>query len=236
MVSGLRTPVIDSVHNDSIGVDMIKVMVVDDHDLVRVGIQRLLKDVKGLTVIAEAKTGEEAVSLSRELEPDVILMDVNMPGMGGIEACKRIHRHLPETKIIALTVHADEPYPTRLLQAGASGYLTKGTGLDEMVLAIRQVHSGQRYISAEIAQTIALKPYSNVSDDRPFDILSEREMQVLMMITSGEKVATISETLCLSPKTVNSYRYRLFDKLDVDSDVALTHLAIRHGIIDPAVL
>jgi two-component system invasion response regulator UvrY len=215
---------------------MIKVMVVDDHDLVRIGIQRLLRDVKGINVIAEAQDGEQAVAFAREHIPDVILMDVNMPGIGGLEATKRIHRYLPDTRIIALTVHADEPYPTRLLQAGASGYLTKGSGVDEMVLAIRQVHSGQRYISAEIAQEMALKPYSNQPGTNPFDTLSEREMQVLMMITSGDKVADISESLCLSPKTVNSYRYRLFDKLDVDSDVGLTHLAIRHGIIDPAVL
>ena len=153
---------------------MINVMVVDDHDLVRVGIQRLLKDVKGIDVIAEAQDGEQAVAFAREQAPDVILMDVNMPGIGGLEATKRIHRYLPDTKIIALTVHADEPYPTRLLQAGASGYLTKGTGVDEMVLAIRQVHSGQRYISAEIAQEMALKPYSSQPDANPFEKLSER--------------------------------------------------------------
>jgi len=214
---------------------MINIMVVDDHDLVRVGIQRLLKDVKGINVVAEARTGEDAVLIAKEHKPDVILMDVNMPGIGGLEACKRISRALPDTKVIALTVHVDEPYPTRLLQAGASGYLTKGIPVDEMVLAIRQVQAGQRYISADIAQQMALKPY-NSKQSNPFDVLSEREMQVMMMITSGDKVQHISETLCLSPKTVNSYRYRLFDKLSIDSDVALTHLAIRHGIIDPAVL
>jgi len=214
---------------------MIKVMVVDDHDLVRMGIQRILKDVKGITVVAEASTGEKAIEIAREHSPDVILLDVNMPGIGGLEACKRLSRSLPDTRMIALTVHADEPYPTRMLQAGASGYLTKGTPVDEMVMAIRQVHSGRRYISAEIAQQMALKPYID-DKDNPFDHLSEREMQVLMMITSGEKVASISEVLCLSSKTVNSYRYRLFEKLDVENDVGLTHLAIRHGIIDPAVL
>ena len=214
---------------------MIKVMVVDDHDLVRLGIQRILKDVKGITVVAEAETGESAIESARQHAPDIVLMDVNMPGIGGLEACKRLSRNLPDTRIIALTVHADEPYPTRMLQAGASGYLTKGTPVDEMVMAIRQVHSGRRYISAEIAQQMALKPYVE-GKENPFDKLSEREMQVLMMITSGEKVSTIGDVLCLSTKTVNSYRYRLFEKLSVDNDVGLTHLAIRHGIIDPAVL
>ena len=215
---------------------MISVMVVDDHDLVRIGVQRLLRDAKGVDVIAEASNGEDAVTIAREKKPDVILMDINMPGMGGIESCKRIHRYLPDTKIIILTVHSDEPYPSRLLKAGASGYLTKGTGVDEMVLAIRQVHAGNRYISAEVAQAIALKPYTSHEKDELFNSLSEREMQVMMMITSGEKVATISDALCLSPKTVNSYRYRLFEKMGVDNDVGLTHLAIRHGIIDPAIL
>jgi len=158
-----------------------------------------------------------------------------MPGIGGLEACRRIIRHNPDIKVIALTVHADEPYPSRFLQAGASGYLTKGTGVNEMVKAIRQVNSGQRYISAEIAQQLALKPFKP-DNDSPFDTLSEREMQVMLMITAGDKVQHISDTLCLSPKTVNSYRYRLFDKLEIDNDVSLTHLAIRHGIIDPLLL
>jgi len=214
---------------------LIKVLLADDHDLVRLGIKRLLADATGIAVIGEAETGEEAIKLARELLPSIILLDANMPGIGGLEACRRIIRHNPDIKVIALTVHADEPYPSRFLQAGASGYLTKGTGVDEMVRAIRQVNSGQRYISAEVAQQLALKPF-DADKDSPFDILSEREMQVMLMITAGEKVQHISETLCLSPKTVNSYRYRLFDKLDVDSDVALTHLVIRHGIIDPHML
>jgi two-component system, NarL family, invasion response regulator UvrY len=210
---------------------MIKVLLVDDHDLVRLGIKRLLTDAQGIKVIGEAETGEQAIQLSRELEPDIVLLDANMPGIGGLEACKRIIHYRPDTKVIALTVHSDEPYPSRFLQAGASGYLTKGTGVDEMVRAIRQVKVGQRYISAEVAQQLALRPFDRESSD-PFEKLSEREMQVMLMITTGKKVQQISDTLCLSPKTVNSYRYRLFDKLGVDGDVELTHLAIRHGIVD----
>jgi len=214
---------------------LINILLADDHDLVRLGIKRLLTDATGITVIGEAETGEEAVKLAKQLKPNICLLDANMPGIGGLEACRRIIRHNPDIRVIALTVHTDEPYPSRFLQAGASGYLTKGTGVDEMVRAIRQVNSGQRYISAVVAQQLALKPF-DATKESPFEILSEREMQVMLMITSGEKVQLISETLCLSPKTVNSYRYRLFDKLDVDSDVGLTHLAIRHGIIDPLLL
>jgi len=214
---------------------LIKVLLADDHDLVRLGIKRLLADANGISVIGEAETGEQAVKLARDLGPNILLLDANMPGIGGLEACRRIIRHNPDIKVIALTVHADEPYPSRFLQAGASGYLTKGTGVDEMVKAIKKVNSGERYISAAVAQQLALKPF-NADKESPFDVLSEREMQVMLMITSGEKVQQISDTLCLSPKTVNSYRYRLFDKLGVDSDVALTHLAIRHDIIDPHLL
>jgi len=214
---------------------LIKILLADDHDLVRLGIKRLLTDASGISVVGEAETGEDAIILAKKLVPNIILLDANMPGIGGLEACKRIIRYNPEIKVIALTVHMDEPYPSRFLQAGASGYLTKGTGVEEMVRAIRQVNAGQRYISAEVAQQLALRPF-DADRDTPFEILSEREMQVMLMITSGEKVQEISDKLCLSPKTVNSYRYRLFDKLNVDSDVALTHLAIRHGIIDSHLL
>jgi len=214
---------------------MINVLLIDDHDLVRVGIKRLLADAKGINVIGEGESGEEAVILAKQHQPNVMLLDANMPGIGGLEACRRILRHQPEIRIIALTVHSGEPYPSRFLQAGAAGYLTKGTGVNEMVRAIRQVNSGQRYISAEVAQELALRPF-NDSSESPFEKLSEREMQVMLMITSGEKVQKISDTLCLSPKTVNSYRYRLFDKLGIENDVKLTHLAIRHGIVDPLLI
>ena len=144
-------------------------------------------------------------------------------------------RYNPDVKVIVLTVHTENPFPTKVMQAGASGYLTKGAGPDEMVNAIRMVHSGQRYISPEIAQQMALSQFSSASEN-PFAELSERELQIMMMITKGQKVTDISEQLNLSPKTVNSYRYRLFSKLDISGDVELTHLAIRHGMIDTETL
>lgn len=210
---------------------LITVLIVDDHELVRAGIRSLLSGVNGIKVVGEAANGEDAVKLAREKHPNVILMDVRMPGFGGLEATRKILRIDPDIKVIALTVYGEEPFPSKLLQAGAAGYLTKGSGLDEMVQAIHSVHHGKRYISPEVAQQLALK---HLSDDKasPFDSLSERELQVMIMITSGLKVQEISDKLCLSPKTVNSYRYRLFDKLNVHSDVELTHLAIRHGILD----
>ncbi len=210
---------------------MINLMLVDDHDLVRIGFTRLLSDVKGITVVGEARSGEDAIKLAKTLEPDVILMDVKMPGIGGLEATRRILQMLRDTKIIAVTVYGEEPYPSRFLEAGASGYITKGSSLDEMVKAIRTVYNGQRYLSPEVAQVLALKHFGE-EDGSPFDLLSTRELQVMMMITTGQKVQDISDSLCLSAKTVNSYRYRLFKKLKVNNDVELTHLAIRHGLIE----
>ena len=149
----------------------------------------------------------------------------------GLEATKKIRRIDENIKVLAVSAHADEPYPSRVLQAGANGYMTKGSEVDEMVKAIKLVHAGKTYISPEIAQQLALKHLNNDGDSL-FDILSEREMQVMIMITNGQKVHDISEQLHLSPKTVNSYRYRLFEKLNVNSDVELTHLAIKHNLID----
>lgn len=210
---------------------LITVLIVDDHELVRAGIRSLLASVNGIKVIAEASSGEEAVKIAREKRPNVVLMDVRMPGIGGLEATRKLLRSDPDAKVIALSVCGEEPFPSKLLQAGAAGYLTKGSDLDEMVQAINTVFMGKRYISPDVAQQLALK-HLNDDNASPFDILSERELQVMLMITSGQKVQDISDKLCLSPKTVNSYRYRLFEKLGVNSDVELTHLAIRHGVLD----
>ena len=211
---------------------MIKVLVVDDHDLVRTGITRMLEDVDGIEVLGQAGSGEEALKLARELEPEVILMDVKMPGIGGLEATRKVLRANSEIKVIAVTACEEEPFPSRLLQAGASGYLTKGAGLDEMVKAIQVVKAGQRYISPGIAQQLALKSFKKGGGKTPFDELSGRELQVALMIVNCHKVPEISDKLFLSPKTVNSYRYRVFEKLAINSDVELTLLAVRHGMLD----
>ena len=213
---------------------MINVLVVDDHDLVRSGIVRLLEDTNGISVIGEANCGEDAVKMCRELSPDVVLMDINMPGIGGLEATKKVARANPDVKVIAVTACDDGPFAARLMQAGASGFMGKGAEVDEMVRAILKVRSGQRYISPEIAQRMALKPFQE-GNESPFDVLSEREMQTVLMIVSCHKVQEISDKLCVSPKTVNTYRYRIFEKLDINGDVELTILAMKHGVLDPQV-
>ena len=211
---------------------MINVLVVDDHDLVRTGIRRMLADVAGVSGVGEAASGEEALLRVRELRPDLVLMDVKMPGIGGLEATRKIIRSHSDIKVIAVTACDEEPFPSRLLQAGAAGYLTKGAGLEEMIKAIRQVFAGQRYISADIAQQLALKPFQPQGDASPFDLLSEREMQIALMIAECQKVQSISDKLCLSPKTVNTYRYRIFEKLEITSDVELAMMAVRHRMVD----
>ena len=210
---------------------MINILLVDDHELVRTGISRIIDDVRGMKVIGEAASGEDAVKWCRNNHPDVVLMDINMPGIGGLDAMHRILRLNEDIKIIMLTMHTENPFPSKVMQAGAAGYLSKAAAPDEVLAAIRVVNSGQRYLAPEIAQQMALSQLSPVSDD-PFSVLSERELQIMMMITKGQRVVDISEQLSLSPKTINSYRYRLFDKLGVNGDVELTHLAIRYGMLD----
>jgi len=210
---------------------VIRILVVDDHQLVRTGTSRLLADIEGLEVVGQADSGEQAIDMVRDLNPDVVLMDVKMPGIGGLEATRRCLRVDPDLKIVAVTVHEDEPYPSKLMKVGAVGYLTKQADLDEMVRAIKKVVSGQRYISSEVAQQLALRPYST-DELSPFEALSGREMQITLMVINGDKVSEISKNLSLSPKTVNSYRYRIFEKLDISNDVGLTKMAIKYGVID----
>ena len=213
---------------------MTRILVVDDHDLVRMGIVRMLADVNGYQVVGDAKSGEEAVSKMRSLMPDVVLMDVKMPGMGGLEATKKLLSINPEVKIIAVTACDDNLYPTRLMQAGAVGYVTKGAEFNEITDAINKVICGQLYMSNSIAQQLALRNFAgNNSQESPFEKLSHRELQTAMLIANGQKVNDIAQAFSVSPKTVNSYRYRIFEKLNINSDVELTLLAVKHNFLDP---
>ena len=210
----------------------IRVLIVDDHDLVRHGFKSLLGAQDGINVIETASCGEDAISWCRDHDGavDVILMDVNMPGIGGIGATQRISKTWPKIGIIIVTVHDEGPLPKQLLNGGAKGYLTKGNGVDEMIAAIRDVHAGKHYIAKDIAQKLALSVLPGESN--PLDSLSMRETQVLMMIAQGTKTQKISEILNLSPKTISTYRMRLFEKLGVSSDIEMLHMAMKHGVLD----
>jgi two-component system invasion response regulator UvrY len=196
------------------------------------GIVRMLADVEGFDVIGEAKSGEEAVSQARKLGPDIVLMDVKMPGIGGLEATRKILASSDSTKVIAVTAMSDDLFPERFMKAGAAGYVTKGACFEEMIEAIRTVMSGSRYMSNGVAQQLALRNFGGSNEASPFEALSERELQTAIMIANGIKVNAIAEAFCVSPKTVNSYRYRIFDKLKVHSDVELTLLAVKHKVLD----
>lgn len=212
---------------------MIKVLIVDDHALVRMGIRRLLEDLPDMDVVAEAESGEEALVLVKSHKPDVVLLDLKLkvPGIDGWEVTRRLKKSSPQVKVIAVTAMCAEPLPSRVLQLGAMGYLTKESGAEEMALAIRKVARGDKYLSAEIAQKMAINSLEAVQGS-PFDALSEREMQVMFMITSGMDVQDIADRLFLSSKTINGYRYRMFEKLAIKNDVELTFLAMKHRVIE----
>ena len=211
---------------------MIRTLITDDHELFRRGLARVLADINAIDIVGQAESGEESVELCRELVPDVVLMDIVMPGIGGLEATRRIVRLDKDIRIVMLTACREEPFPAQALKAGACGYVTKSSSLDQLVTAIRRAFAGQRYVSSDIAQHLALRSFED-REGCPFDNLSSREMQVTLMVVNCHGVQDISSNLHLSPKTVNSYRYRIFEKLNVSSDVELTLLAVKHGMINP---
>ena len=210
---------------------MIDVLLIDDHELVRTGIRRLLEDSGQIRIAGEADCGEDGVTLAQQLNPDVILMDVSMPGIGGVEACRRILQRDSSQKIIVLTIHNEQTFPKRMLEIGARGYLTKECGVDEMLLAVKQVYNGKAYIAPSIAQQLALSLLPG-NQHNPIDRLSRREFQVMLMISHGLTNAAISDKLCLSPKTVSTYRLRLLEKLGAQNEVDLIKIAVEQGMVE----
>lgn len=212
--------------------EVIKVVIIDDEELIRAGISAILSNTDGMQVIGQGASGEEAIQLCRSLNPDIILLDVKMPGIGGYGAIRTLSKMNAESKILVLTAHQNDMLPVRLLQAGAKGYITKAASKAEMVRAIRVIHQGQHFISPEIASMIAMSQVEQAGQSNVFELLSERELQVCIKIVSGTKPQEIANEFHLSAKTINSYRYRIFDKLNINSDVELTHLAMKHKLID----
>lgn len=213
---------------------MIKLMIVEDHELFRTGINNILAKFDNIEVVAETSNGEDAIRLARQLEPDVILMDVGLPGLSGLETTERILKTQSDIRVIVLTAHAEPPLPARLLDIGASGYLTKGASADELVSAVQAVHRGERYIGSEIAQQLALSLLPGTPAS-PFQDLTGRELEVTLMLIQGMKANSIGEVLKLSPKTVATHKYRIYDKVGVRNEVELLRLAIRYGLFKPEV-
>jgi len=211
---------------------MIKIMLVDDHDIVRTGIRLILEQMTGVEIIAECADGHQAVLKAKEMKPDVIFMDVNMPGLSGLEATRRITEYSTDIRVIILTIHAENPFPKQLLDAGANGYLTKGCGEAELQAALNKVYAGGRYIGTDIAQQMALSMLPGGDGGTPFDQLTNREMEVMMMIVQGKKAKEIGHILNINDKTVATDKYRLFEQQGIHTNGHLTRLAFRHGIVE----
>ena len=212
---------------------MISALLVDDHELVRTGIEALLNAAEDITVVGVAKSGEEAVDAMATLSADVVLMDINIPDIGGIEACRRILQDNPEVKIIILSVNKSGSIPPQLFKLGVLGFISKESPVEEMINAIRKVMAGDRYLSVDVADNMATPGLPGYHES-PFSKLSRRESEVVTLILQGKSIKEMSEMLILSDKTVNTYRYRLYDKLNIKNDVQLTRLAIKFGHIDAA--
>jgi len=207
----------------------IKVVLVDDHAVVREGYRRLLERTRDIVVIAEAASGEEAYRMVCELQPDVTVMDINLPGVGGIEVVRRIVGRLPEAKVLMFSMHEDTVFSSRALQAGARGYVTKSAAPEVLVQAVRLVAQGKLYISHEMAQELALQMLPG--RDKPIDALSAREFEVFRLLVAGHSLQEISKILCLSYKTVANYQSNIKHKLDVSNTAQVVRLALAHGLI-----
>jgi two-component system invasion response regulator UvrY len=210
---------------------LIRIVLIDDHGLVRTGLRLILEKQPDMDVVGEADDGHTGLQLIRREKPDVALVDLHMPTVSGIEVTERARRSKLSTQIVILTMAGDAPFPRKLLDAGASGYLTKGCPADELIKAVRQVADGRRYLSGDVAQQLALQNVAGNSSS-PFDELSTRELEVAMMLAQGLSATQIAERLKLSAKTIATYKYRLFDKLAIGNVVSLAHLAATHGLMD----
>jgi two-component system invasion response regulator UvrY len=209
----------------------IRVMLVDDHAVVRMGFRLLLEGAPDIKVAAEAESGEEAVRTFPEIKPDVVVMDISMPGIGGIEAIDRILAREPQARILVLSAHEDAMHARRVLKAGAVGYLTKRSAAEELMQAIRQVAQGKTYLEPTIAQQLAVQQLNGQKS--PVDMLSEKEFKVFLALAKGTSVADIAEIMSLSPRTVGTHLYNIKQKLGASNSAELALIAMRSGLLEP---
>lgn len=208
----------------------INVMLVDDHAVVRMGFKMLLESDADIKVVAEAESGEQAIQRYVEHKPNIVVMDITMPGIGGLEAIERILAKDSAAKILVLSAHEDSVHPKRVLNAGAMGYLTKRSAAEELIKAIRTVAGGKKYLEASVAQQMAIQQLSG--DQNPVDVLSPREFEVFMALAKGKTTNEIAETLFLSPRTVGTHLYNIKQKLNANNSAEIALIAMRSGLLD----
>ncbi|OPY84413.1 MAG: Response regulator UvrY [Syntrophus sp. PtaU1.Bin208] len=209
---------------------MIKILVADDHTIVREGLKQIVGEVDDMMVADEAGNGQEALAKIREGHYDVVLLDISMPGRSGLEILKDIRAERPKLPVLILSMHSEEQYAVRALRAGASGYLTKASAPDELIGAIRKVSRGRKYVTASLAEKLALELDADTQKP-PHEMLSDREYQVMLMLAAGKSVTEIADELCLSVKTISTYRSRVLEKMNMKKNAELTLYAVQNHLV-----
>ena len=211
----------------------IRILLADDHRLFRLGLKQLLDQRAGISVVGEAGSGFEAVDMAKSLKPDLILMDISMPELNGLEATRRILEALPEARVVILSMHSDRRYVTEALRAGAKGYLLKDSAPEDLLQAINRVMGGQYFLSAGVSEQVIDEFIRRAGEDAdsPYNLLSAREREVLQLLAEGASTRQIADRLNLSAKTIESHRLHLMEKLDLHSVAELTRYAIREGLV-----
>ena len=210
---------------------MIKIFIVDDHEIIREGLKKILKEESDLVVVGEAQNGDEVMQQIKDIDCDIMLLDMNMPGRSGLELLGDIKALKPQLHILVLSIHPEDKFALRTLKSGASGYLCKDTALEELVVAIRKVYTKGRYLSTTLAEQLAFD-FMPEKDQLPHEQLSNREQEIMVLLATGKKVKDIAADLQLSISTVFTYRVRIFEKLKIKSNVELTHYAIANKLVE----
>jgi two-component system, NarL family, invasion response regulator UvrY len=210
---------------------VIKIVIADDHAIVREGLKQILAETSDMMVVGEAATGHEVLQQVRKEEVDLVLLDIAMPGKDGLETLKELKLEKPKLPVLVLSIYPEEQYAVRLLKAGAAGYLTKESAPDELIAAIRKVSQKGKYISPSLAEKLAF--YLDADAEKPiYEMLSDREYKVMLMIASGKTVTEIADEMCLSVKTISTYRVRALNKMGLKNNAEFTYYALKHGLVD----
>ena len=210
---------------------MIRIMIADDHAIVRAGLKQIVGEIPDMEVAGEAASGQEALALARRGNLDVVLLDLSMPGRGGMDALRQLKKEQPDLPVLILSIYAEDQYALRALKAGAAGYLTKDGAPDELVAAIRRAAAGRRYIRSSLAEKLAGE-LAGDTDKLPHERLSDREYQVMLMLASGKTVGGIANELSLSVKTISTNRARLLRKMGLSTNAELTYYAVKRRLLE----